>query len=401
MRTFLMIAVMMTAAAQAQEHWVAAWATAVLQTNAAAANAAAPPRTFKNQTLRMVVNPSIGGRSVRVRLSNAYGAQPLKIGAAHAALHEKDAAIVAASDRVLTFSGRPTITIPAGAWVVSDAVDLNLPANGDLVLSVFLPEDSGLPTNHSQGLHTTYISEVGDFTGQATFTPSATTNSWYFLGGVDVLAPATTGTIVTFGDSITDGVGSTVNANASWPSQLAKRLEAVGIADLAVVNLGISGNQVLRDGAGVSMLARMERDVLSQPGVKYVMFLEGINDIGTRLGPNAAAGLTLTADDLIAAYKQIIERAHEHGVQVIGCTLTPYEGAAYASERGEAVRDQVNAWIRTSGQLDGFVDFEAVTRDPSNPNKLRADFTRDNLHANDAGYKAMADAVNLKLFGIR
>jgi lysophospholipase L1-like esterase len=418
------------------DHWVATWATSMLQTNIPAAppagrGAGAPPqaggrggpgrggpgrgapgrgggrgfgpaiRSFDNQTVRMVVNTSIGGRSVRVHLSNVFGTQGVKIGAAHIALHDKDAAIIPASDRTLTFSGNPAATILPGASLISDPVDLAVPALGDLVVSVFFPEDSGPPTNHSTGLHSTYISAPGDFTGQTQFMAASTTNSWYFLSSVDVLAPASAAAIVAFGDSITDGVGTQNNSNGDWPSMLAKRLQASGIKNLAVVNQGISGNQVLRDGAGVSALARFERDVISQPGVKYVMFLEAINDIGTRAGPNAQAGDSFSAADIIAGYKQIVERAHDHGIKVIGCTLTPYEGASYSSEKGEAIREAVNDWIRTSGTLDGMADFEAAVRDPNNPKRYRSDLTRDNLHSNEAGYKAMADSVDLSVFGVK
>lgn len=399
------------ALAQATEHWVATWAAAPIATNipaapakpvAAGAPAAAPAkpgpaplRSFNNQTIRMVVNTSIPGRMVRVELSNHFGAQKLKIGAAHIALHDKGAAIVPGSDRMLTFSGNPAPTIPAGASMVSDPVDLAVPALGDLVISLYIPGDSGPPTQHATGLHTTYISGTGNFAGDVTFTAERTTTSWYFLSGVHVLAPEDTALIVAFGDSITDGATSTTDANASWPSQLAKRLRAAGINNRAVVNLGISGNRVLGDGAGVSALARFERDVLSQPGVKYLIFLEGINDIGLM----ARGGDPVTAEAIIEIYKQMITRAHMRGIKVFGATLTPYEGAGYYSENGEAIRTAVNQWLRTNGTTDGLIDFDAATRDPQNPKRLRSDFTiRDYLHPNDAGYKAMADAIDLSLF---
>ena len=396
------------------DHWVATWAASPVATNVPAApakppaNAAAPAgapaaapakpaplRSFNNQTIRMVVNTSIPGRTVRVELSNHFGPQRLKIGAAHLALHDKGAAIVPGSDRVLTFGGNAAPSIPAGASLISDPVDLAVPALGDLVISVFIPGDSGPPTQHGTGLHTTYISGAGNFTGEATFTAERTTNSWYFLSGVHVLAPEDTGAIVAFGDSITDGATSTNDTNADWPSQLAKRLRAAGIHNLAVVNQGISGNRVLGDGAGVSALARFERDVLSQPGIKYLIFMEAINDIGGM----ARGGDGVSAESIIEIYKQMIERAHMRGIKVIGATLTPYEGAGYYSENGEAIRSAVNQWIRTTGMTDGLIDFDAATRDPNNPKHLRTDYTiRDNLHPNDAGYKAMADAIDLSLF---
>jgi len=398
----------------AQEHWVATWAASPIATNApptparpvaAGAPAAAPAkpgpaplRSFNNQTIRMVVNTSIGGRSVRVELANTFGTDPLKIGSAHIALRDHDSAIVPASDRKLMFSGLSSATIPRGASMISDPVDLAVPAAGDVVVSLYLPGDSGPPTQHATGLHTTYVSSDGDFTGVPDLTPARTSNSWYFLSGVDVLAPAGAGVIVAFGDSITDGATSTNDADAAWPSVLARRLQDAG-SDLAVVNEGISGNRVLGDGAGVSMLARFERDVLAQPGIKYLVFMEAINDIG---GASRAGATPVTAEEIIAVYKQMIARAHMRGIKVIGATLTPYEGAGYYSEPGEVIRTAVNQWIRTTGMLDGVVDFDLVTRDPEHPRKFRPGFNiRDNLHPNDAGYKAMADSIDLSLFGVK
>jgi lysophospholipase L1-like esterase len=283
--------------------------------------------------------------------------------------------------------------------MISDPVDLSVPAVGDLVVSVYLPGDSGPPTQHATGLHTTYVSSEGDFTGLPDFTPARTTNSWYFLSGVQVLAPADTGVIVAFGDSITDGATSTNDTDAAWPSVLARRLYDAGVTNLAVVNEGISGNRVLADGAGVSVLARFERDVLTQPGIKYLVFMEAINDIGQA---SRAGATPVTTEEIIAIYKQMIARAHMRGIKVIGATLTPYEGAAYYSEPGEGIRTAVNQWIRTTGMLDGVVDFDLVTRDPEHRGKFRPGFNiRDNLHPNDAGYKAMAESIDLSLFGVK
>lgn len=348
----------------------------------------------------MVVHTSIAGRRARIQLSNAFGTTPLAVGGAHIALREKASAIVAASDRALTFSGKPSFTIPPGAEVLSDAVDLDIPKLSDLVISVFIQGEAAAPTLHLTGLHTSYISKAGDFTAAPSIAEATTTQSWYWLSSVDVLAPADAGLIVAFGDSITDGTTSTPDTDRSWPSQLAQRLQAVdATAGLAVVDQGISGNRLLRDGAGVSALARFDRDVLSQPGVKFLIVLEGINDIGIGARAGAAAEDAVTAEDLIAAHKQIIERAHVHGIKAFGATLTPFAGAAYYSEEGETLRRAVNEWIRTSKAYDAVIDFDAITRDPDNPKQIRPMYNiRDHLHPNDLGYRLMAEGVDLSLF---
>jgi len=268
------------------------------------------------------------------------------------------------------------------------------------VISLYAPVEVTTPTIHLTGLHTTYISQPGDFTSAPSIADPTTRELWYWVAGVDVVAPPKSAAIVAFGDSITDGATSTPNTNSSWPSQLAVRLAAnKATANLAIVNEGISGNRLLNDGAGVSALARFDRDVLSQPGVKWLIVLEGINDIGLGNLPGAPPAEAPTVDDLIAAHKQIIERAHMHGIKVIGATLTPYVGAAYATDRGEAMREAANSWIRTSKAYDAVIDFDAVVRDPANPNQIRASYNiRDHLHPNDEGYKAMAAAVDLGLF---
>jgi lysophospholipase L1-like esterase len=356
----------------------------------------------------MIVHTSIGGSRARIRLSNAYGTAALKIGAAHIALRDKNSSIVAGSDRALTFSGKNAISIPPLALVVSDPVNLNVPPLGDVAVTLYVPGDTGPATVLYVGLHTTYISKEGDETARGQIEDAATSQSWFFLSSLEVSAGANAAAVVTFGDSITDGTRSTPNSDSSWPSFLARRLQAnPATSNIAVLNEGISANRVLQDGIGAAGLARFDRDVLSQPRVKWVTILEGINDIGAGIGPafifgphpDSPASEEPTADDLIGGYRQMIERAHTLGIKVIGCTLTPFEGAAYYSEPGNKVRKEVNVWIRTSGAFDSVIDFESAVRSPENPNKFRLEFdSGDNLHPNDAGYKAMADAVDLSVF---
>jgi lysophospholipase L1-like esterase len=389
------------------DHWVATWGTAQLLVRPQPATSPAPsaapkqPQTgaqgFNNQTVRMVVRASIGGQRLRVKLASAFGSGQVTVGAAHIALRSTDSSIVPGSDRTLTFGGKPGCRLGPGVVLLSDPVDLKVEPLGYLAVSLFFPGETGPPTTHSTGLHTTYISQEGDFTGQPALSGAATSQSYYWLAGVDVQAPAAASLLVTFGDSITDGTASTPNADRNWPSQLAVRLARnKKTALIGVANMGIGGNRILYDGTGASALARFDRDVLSQAGVKWVMLLEGINDIGRAGTPTPEAP---TADELIAAYRQIVERAHTHGIKVIGCTLTPYGGAGYSREAGEAVRQAVNQFIRAGGAFDAFVDFEAATRDPANPARFRTNFDPgDHLHPNDAGYQAMADAVDLSIF---
>lgn len=402
--------------AGAQDHWVATWAAspqaprvnfprpaqapAATRAPAPPANqppAFPPPPSLNNRTIRMVVHTSIGGRRARIQLSNAFGTAPLKVGAAHVALRDKESAIVPASDHALTFSGKASFAIPAGAEMISDPVDLDVPKLGDILISVYIAGEVAVPTAHLTGLHTTYISNAGDFTSAPSIADAVKTQAWYWISSVDVLAPADTRLIVAYGDSITDGATSTPDTDSSWPSQLARRLSAhKATSAVAIVNQGISGNRVLRDGAGVSALARFDRDVLAQPGVQWLIVMEGINDIGLATRSTTDA---VTIDDLIAGHKQIIERAHMRGIKVIGATLTPFAGAAYYSDEGEAIRTALNEWIRTGKAYDAVIDFDAATRDPENPKQIRPAYNiRDHLHPNDAGYKVMADAIDLSIF---
>ena len=402
-------------AAPARGNWIPTWttaqqlvrfpapaATAPAAPQAAAPGLATPLQTVRNQTLRMIARTSIGGRRARIKLANAFNGSPAEIGAARIALRDKEAAIVATSDRALTFGGASSVKIAPGAVAVSDPVDLVIPPLSDVAVSLYFPGETGPPTTHARGLKTTYISTEGNHAASPTIPVASTQLSYYWLAAIELDAPPDTRLIMAFGDSITDGSQSTPDTNNAWPALLAARLAASkATANLAVANQGIGGNRVLSDGAlfqGVSALARLDRDVLSQPGVAWLIVLEGINDIGNSAAGNGNTG-PLTADELIWGLRQIVERAHQHGIKVMGGTLTPYEGAAYFREEGEKIRQAVNEWIRTSRTYDAVVDFDAVLRDPSNPRRLRPEFDPgDHLHPNDAGYQAMAKAIDLGRF---
>ena len=351
----------------------------------------APPR-FSNQTLRQIVHISVGGQRIRVVLSNTFGTAPLQVGAARVGLRQKDSALVAGSPQPLTFSGRPAISIPPGAVMVSDAVTLSVPPLSDLAIDLYLPDDTGANpsplTSHTGAFQTSYISAAGDHAGAADFPVMSMTTSWFFVARVDVMAPAQVGAVATIGDSITDGSRSTPDTNNRWPDHLARALSQQGIA-MGVLNLGIQGNRVLSDGNGPSALARFDRDILIPPGVTHVIFMEGINDLGRMV----------SADDVIAGHKQIIERAHARGLKIIGATITPIEDttfAGYYTPSNEAARQSVNQWIRTSKAYDGVIDFDALLRDSNRPTKLQLPLaSSDFIHPNDDGYRTMANAVNL------
>jgi lysophospholipase L1-like esterase len=374
--------------------WVGTWASAPLVDGKAKPAEEALTAT----TLREVVHVSLGGDTVRVRFSNAFGKDPLKIDAAAVAQTEKGSSIVAGSSKPLTFHGATSVSIPPGALIISDPVAMKVAALSDLTVSFYLPSPTGTVTQHSFA-DTTNFHAPGNMVSNETLEAPTTVTSWEYLNGVDVLAGERAGSIVTFGDSITDGARSTSGTNQRWPDELARRLQADSkLRDLGVLNEGIGGNRVLQDGAGVSALARFDRDVVAQSGAKYLLILEGINDIGSL---HTKPG-TLTAADLISGMNQMIIRAHSHGIAVIGCTLTPYHGAGYSTDEGEAIRKAVNDFIRTGGAFDGYVDFEAAVRDPQHPDTiLPGDDPGDHLHPNDAGYKAMGDAIDLKVFTVK
>ncbi len=405
--------------AAAGQHWVGTWSTALVARvppppaapgPPAAAPApqgrggrggrgGGPPLNVNNQTLRQIVHTSIGGDRLRVVFSNAFGTAPLPIGAAHVARREKDATLAPGTSRALTFGGRPGTTIPPGAVAFSDPVDLPVPAMADLAVDLYLPGSTESPspvTTHNGALQTSYVSAAGNHAGAASLPVAATTQAWFFLARVEVLAPTSAGAVVVLGDSISDGTASTVDTNNRWPNHLARRLAEASVR-LGVLNLGIAGNRVLGDGAGVSALARFDRDVLAQSGVTHVVVMEGINDfgIGGAEGPSAA--------DLIAGHQQLIARARAAGLKIYAGTLTPFEGTAfpgYYSPENDAKRRALNEWIRTSQAYDGVIDFDAAVRDPMQPSRLLPAYAAaDNLHLSDAGYQAMARAVDLTMFG--
>ncbi len=382
----------LTAAPAAQEHWVTTWMASPM--------AGSPRDEFRSQTLRMIVHISLGGSRLRVEFSNAFGIRPLVIGAAHIALRSHGTGIVPASDRALSFDGFPSVTIPPGALELSDPVSLEVPTEADLAISLYVPGSTGPATVHPLALQTGYISGAGNFTAAETLPYKWKSSSWDWLSAIDVEEGADAHAIVALGDSITDGYGSTPNANLRWPNLLqARLLTDPSTAQLAVINAGISGNRVLHDAAGPSALERFDRDVLARDGVKYLLVLEGINDLGAPYEPGGHGQQEVTARELIAGLRQLIDRAHAHGIKVFGCTLTPYKGAKYFSAVGEARREAINRWTRTSGAFDGAIDFDAAVRDPRHPLRfLPAYDSGDHLHPSDAGYKAMADAVNLSLF---
>ena len=393
-------------AASAASQWVQTWGAAPLPPTPAMGPFPATPG-FNNQTVRQTVRVSVGGQRIRIRLTNEYGTKPLVIGAARVALADEKGNIQPGTSHPVMFSGRPSVTIPAAAPFVSDPVDLPVKALGSLSISLYLPEDTGQCTCHQVGVQNAFVSDTGDFTDKA-FEPKQTLQMRAFISAVGVEAAQPARAVVILGDSISDGVGSTVDANHRWPDLLADRLDAKGGGSWGVVNMGISGNRILADGAGQSALARFDRDVLSTPGVKDVIVFEGVNDLGISYGipqgPMAerfkamAPAHKVTADDLIAGYRQLIARAHARGLRILGATITPYGGAMYYSADGEAVRQVLNKWIRTGHEFDGVIDFDAVIRDPGNPAQIKEGFhAGDHLHGSDAGYETMAAAIELSL----
>lgn len=383
-----------------RRQWVESWAAAPQFPVDPVAGSFA--NSLSDQTIRQVVRLSTGGRALRIRLTNEYGTAPVTIGAVHVALSDGASGIVPGSDRVVTFGGgQDGVTIPALAPALSDPVPFPVAGLTSLAVSLYVPSggNPALATLHLTGQQTAYI-VPGDQTGAGALAGTFTATARVLLSGVDTFEGGLAATVVAFGDSITDGFRSTVDADHRWPDYLAQRLQGSGVlSGLAVANEGISGNRVLADGYGPNALSRFDRDVLSRPGVRFVTLLEGINDIGFPNGPLPNTGPEPTADQIIAGYRQLIARAHERGVLIFGGTLTPYQGANYYTDAGEAIREAVNAFVRSSGEFDGVIDFDDAVRDPSNLLRfLPAYDSGDHLHPSDAGYQQMADSVDLRLF---
>lgn len=373
--------------------WVDSWA----------ASPDAPGPLLKTQTVRQIVRMSAGGTLLRIRLSNLFGTTPLTIGPVHVAQQASGADTVPGSDHALLFHGKPNVTIAKGESVLSDPVALTVKPLQALAVSIYVPANAvnSPSTIHSTGIATSYLTESGDATAAVQFPGKETNESRFLLTDVEVAGPSTQATLVAFGDSITDGFNSTADANERWPDFLAARLHAdPALSSIAVANEGISGNRILRDNYGPSALSRFDRDALNKPHVRWIILLEGINDIG---GSDQAmtAKDKLSPEQIIDGMKTLIARAHAKQVKIYGATLTPFGGAhwPYHTAAGEALRQAINQWIRTSHAFDGVIDFDQAIRDPYHPERMLAAYdSGDHLHPSDAGYEAMAKAIDLRLF---
>jgi lysophospholipase L1-like esterase len=382
---------------QSRGSWITAW-------GASSTLPAANSSGFSNQTLRLIAHVAVGGNEVRVRIANTFGARPLVVDAAGIALQESAANLVAGSSHALTFSGRSFITVPVGAAVLSDAVSMTNWGQHDLAVSLYFSGDTGPITAHPMALQTSFVSGPGNFVARedaAAFTNSI--SNWPYLVGVEVHSDSMARSIVAFGDSITDGYGSKADTNHRWPDILAARLLAAH-QNRAVVNEGIGGNRIWHDAIatrlvfGPNGLSRFDRDALDISGASHVIVMLGINDIG-HASPTKSPEEQVSADDIVAGLKQFALRAHARGIKIIGATLTPFSGAGYFDAAGEEKRQFVNAWIRSSPELDGVIDFDAAVRDPVASAKLQAAYdSGDHLHPSDAGYVAMAQSISLSLF---
>jgi len=386
----------------AQGNWVGSWAAS--QQIPEPANSLAPD-DLRDATLRQNVHLSIGGPTLRVHLSNAFGTEPLHFAAVHIAkpLSAASSRINPATDKALTFSGNPDVIVPAGAEYISDPIDYPMAPLSNLAVSLYLDTPPAQQTGHPGSRATSYLVH-GNLVSAADLPDAKKVDHWYLLSGVDVVQPSGAASIVTLGDSITDGHGATTNANDRWPDVFAQRLQAnPATRTRGVLNQGIGGNHLLIDGLGPNALSRFDRDVLAQPDVRYLIVLEGVNDLGglTRIAEVSPAEHRALVQRILAAYEQIIVRAHAHGIRVIGATILPYMGSDYyhPGPASDADRQSINQWIRAPGHFDAVVDFDQVTRDPSHPERLLPLYdSGDHLHPSPAGYRAMGEAIPLSLF---
>jgi lysophospholipase L1-like esterase len=392
----------MASVCSAQTHWVGSWASS--QQPATAGNALAP-NDLRDTTLRQIVHLSVGGAELRVRLSNRFGTAPLHVTSVHIArpVSPDSPKIAPETDKGLTFDGATEATIPAGADYLSDPVKYRLAPLSDVAITLHIDVPPAQQTGHLGSRATSYWAH-GDLVSAPDFSDANKVEHWYFIAGVDVLAPTQAAAIVVLGDSITDGHGATTDANNRWPDILAKRLQASSATQaLAVLNEGIGGNRLLLDGIGQNALARFDQDVLAQTGVRYLIVLEGINDIGmlTHEGQASRAEHEALVARILACCEQMIARAHAHGIEVIGATILPFAGSQFyhPGPDSETDRQDVNRWIRAPGHFDAVIDFDAATRDPDHPDSLLPAFdSGDHLHPSPAGYAAMANAIPLSLF---
>jgi lysophospholipase L1-like esterase len=386
-----------------QEGWVGAWASAQILVDPANA---LPPAALKDMTLRQLVRVSLGGTRLRVRVSNAFGTTPLTITGAHIAraISQRASSIDSATDRQLTFSGVPSVIIPAGAEYVSDPVSISVPALTTLAVSMHFADLPTAETGHPGSRATSYVAS-GDQTQASQLQAATPIEHWYYLSGIDVQPATPSAAIAVLGDSITDGHGVRADTDRRWTDTLLERLKAgPATRALAVLNVGIGGNRVVDDGIGPNALARFDRDVLERSGVRYLIVLEGVNDLGvlTRDKPASPDKHRLLVGRMLSAYRQIVVRAHERGIKVIGGTIMPYAGSGYYHPNAvnELDREAINTWIRARGNFDAVIDFDSLMRDPAQPTRLRKDYdSGDGLHPSATGYRAMGEAVPLGLFG--